>query len=51
VLGLLAGLPRKNSWTIAGHAGDASPGGMPARSAMTSAATSPHTLATRRRCW
>ena len=29
VLGLLAELPRKNSWTIAGHAGDASPGGMP----------------------
>jgi hypothetical protein len=51
VLGLLAELLRKNCWTIAGHAGDASPGGMPARSAMTSAATSPHTLATRRRCW
>jgi SRSO17 transposase len=28
VLGLLAGLPRKNCWTIAEHAGDASPGGM-----------------------
>jgi len=28
VLGLLAELPRKNCWTIAGHAGDASPGGM-----------------------
>ena len=28
VLGLLADLPRKNCWTIAGHAGDASPGGM-----------------------
>src|SRR6185437_1660409 len=28
VLGLLADLPRKNCWTIAEHAGDASPGGM-----------------------
>ena len=28
VLGLLAGLPRKNCWTIAEHAGDASPDGM-----------------------
>ena len=28
VLGLLAGLPRKNCWTIAEHAGDATPGGM-----------------------
>ena len=28
VLGLLAGLPRKNCWTIAEHAGDPSPGGM-----------------------
>jgi len=28
VLGLLAGLPRKNCWTIAEHAGDRSPGGM-----------------------
>ena len=28
VLGLLAGLPRKNCWTIAEHAGDSSPGGM-----------------------
>jgi hypothetical protein len=26
VLGLLADLPRKNCWTIAEHAGDASPG-------------------------
>jgi hypothetical protein len=28
VLGLLAGLPRTNCWTIAEHAGDASPDGM-----------------------
>ena len=28
VLGLLAGLPRKNCWTIAEHVGDDSPGGM-----------------------
>ena len=28
VLGLLAGLPRKNCWTIAEHAGDTSPDGM-----------------------
>ena len=28
VLGLLAGLPRKNCWTIAEHAGDPTPGGM-----------------------
>jgi SRSO17 transposase len=28
VLGLLAGLSRKNCRTIAGHAGDAAPGGM-----------------------
>jgi SRSO17 transposase len=28
VLGLLADLPRKNCWTIAEQAGDASPGGM-----------------------
>jgi SRSO17 transposase len=28
VLGLLAELPRKNCWTIAGHAGDAAPDGM-----------------------
>src|SRR5262249_19035263 len=28
VLGLLAGLPRKNCWSIAEHAGDPSPGGM-----------------------
>src|ERR687897_1437723 len=28
VLGLLADLPRKNCWTLAEHAGDASPGGM-----------------------
>jgi SRSO17 transposase len=28
VLGLLAGLPRKNCWTIAEHAGDPSPDGM-----------------------
>src|SRR5215467_11281158 len=28
VLGLLAELPRKNCWTIAGHAGDPSPDGM-----------------------
>ena len=28
VLGLLAGLPRKNCWTIAEHAGDRSPDGM-----------------------
>src|SRR5215469_9598807 len=28
VLGLMAGLPRKNCWTIAEHAGDDSPGGM-----------------------
>ena len=28
VLGLLAGLPRKNCWTIAEHAGDATPDGM-----------------------
>src|SRR5450631_3875197 len=28
VLGLLAGLPRKNCWTIAGHAGDVTPDGM-----------------------
>ncbi len=28
VLGLLAGLPRKNCWTIAGHAGDRTPDGM-----------------------
>jgi hypothetical protein len=28
VAGLLAGLPRKNCWTIAGHAGDTTPGGM-----------------------
>ena len=28
VLGLLADLPRKNCWTIAEHAGDASPDGM-----------------------
>ena len=28
MLGLLAGLPRKNCWTIAEHAGDATPDGM-----------------------
>lgn len=28
VLGLLADLPRKNCWTIAEYAGDASPAGM-----------------------
>ena len=28
VLGLLAELPRKNCWTIAEHAGDATPAGM-----------------------
>jgi hypothetical protein len=28
VLGLLAGLRRKNCWTIAEHAGDATPDGM-----------------------
>jgi len=28
VLGLLAGLPRVNCWSIAEHAGDATPGGM-----------------------
>ena len=28
VLGLLADLPRKNCWSIAEHAGDASPSGM-----------------------
>ena len=28
VAGLLAGLPRKNCWTIAEHAGDATPDGM-----------------------
>jgi SRSO17 transposase len=28
VMGLLASLPRKNCWTIAEHAGDATPGGM-----------------------
>lgn len=28
VVGLLADLPRKNCWTIAEHAGDASPAGM-----------------------
>jgi hypothetical protein len=28
VLGLLADLPRKNCWTIAEHAGEASPSGM-----------------------
>src|SRR5450631_220829 len=28
VLGLLAGLPRKDCWTIAEHAGDATPDGM-----------------------
>ena len=28
VAGLLAGLPRKNCWTIAEHAGDTTPGGM-----------------------
>ena len=28
VLGLLAGLPRKNCWTIAEHAGNATPDGM-----------------------
>jgi SRSO17 transposase len=28
VLGLLAGLPRANCWSIAEHAGDASPAGM-----------------------
>ncbi len=28
VLGLIAGLPRKNCWTIAEHAGDATPHGM-----------------------
>ena len=27
-MGLIAGLPRKNCWTIAEHAGDASPDGM-----------------------
>jgi hypothetical protein len=28
IVGLLAGLPRKNCWTIAEHAGEATPGGM-----------------------
>jgi len=28
ILGLVAGLPRKNCWTIAEHAGDDNPGGM-----------------------
>ena len=28
VLGLLAGLPRKNCWTLAEHAGDVTPCGM-----------------------
>ena len=28
VVGLLAGLPRKNCWTLAEHVGDVTPGGM-----------------------
>jgi SRSO17 transposase len=28
IVGLLAGLPRKNCWTLAEHAGDVSPSGM-----------------------
>ena len=28
IVGLLAGLPRKNCWTLAEHAGDFTPGGM-----------------------
>ena len=61
VLGLLADLPRKNCWTIAEHAGDATPDGMQhllaARAgtrmvcAMTCAVTSPSTWVTRRPCW
>jgi hypothetical protein len=61
VLGLLAGLQRKNCWTIAEHAGDPSPDGIQhllARArwdadgcVMTCAATSPSTWATPMPCW
>ena len=56
VLGLLSGLRRKNCWTIAEHAGDATPdgmqhllagpGGTPMRSAMTCAVMSSSTWVT-----
>ena len=61
VLGLLSGLPRKNCWSIAEHAGDPTPGGMqhllaghagtPTVSAMTCGATSLSALVTLARCW
>ena len=61
VLGLLAYLPRKNCWTIAEHAEDASlggtrhflarAGGTPTRSVMTCAANSPSGWASGGQCW
>jgi hypothetical protein len=61
VLGLLADLPRKNCWTIAEHAGQATPtacstcwpgrSGTSAPSATTSGTTSSSTWLTPPRCW
>jgi hypothetical protein len=57
VLGLLADLPRKNCWTIAEHAGQATPDGLQhllAAAVWTSttfATTWSSTSATRARCW
>src|SRR5258705_5454811 len=61
VTGLLAGLPRVNCWSIAGHAGDAGPRGMQrllsaavwdeAGCGMTCAVTCWSISLTRARCW
>jgi hypothetical protein len=61
VLGLLADLPRKNCWSIAEHAGDATPDGMQYLleravwdtdgCAMTCAIMWWSTSVTRARCW
>jgi hypothetical protein len=45
MLGLLADLPRKNCWTIAEHAGDATPDGMHASSQVRGAFREPETSA------
>jgi hypothetical protein len=50
LLGLVSGVERKNGWTLAEFAGEATPGGTPVRSGTRWAAMSPFTLVTRRRC-
>lgn len=60
VQGLLASLPSKNYWSLAEHAGDASPdgmqhllrkAGMPTQSAMTCGTWRCRISAAGRRCW